>query len=211
MANIVVIPARGGSKGIPRKNLKEVDGLPLVIRAALLVKEARNVDEVFVSTEDSEIKEVCYDYGVEVIDRPCELAEDETSTDAVIEHTLTKVYCDVLGLVQCTAPMLKTKDVERVIEAVEGGADSAVAASKFHGFLWTVDGKGINHDGVNRKRRQDMEPQYIEAGSVYAVNPKIFKRDGTRFCGQTKIIEVKAGVEIDEPGDLRIAKLLLEG
>jgi len=211
LERVVVIPARGGSKGIPRKNLKEVDGLPLVIRAALLVKEAKNVDEVFVSTEDSEIKEVCYDYGVEVIDRPRELSEDETSTDAVIEHTLTKVCCDVLGLVQCTAPLLKAADVERVIKAVECGADSAIAASKFHGFLWTLDGEGINHDGFNRARRQDMEPQYLETGSVYAINPKMFKISKTRFCGWTEIVEVEPGIEIDELADLELARLIMGG
>ena len=209
--NIIVIPARGGSKGLPRKNLKILDGLPLVVRAALISREAWNVDDVFVSTEDAEIKAVCHAYGVDVLDRPAGLATDEASTDAVIEHALNNLACDVLGLVQCTAPLMMTADVEQVIELVEKGADSAFAACKWHGFLWAADGSGINHDGKKRLRRQDAPVEYLEAGSVYAVNPKIFKQEKTRFCGRPVIVEVdRARVfEIDDATDFEIVERLI--
>ena len=209
--NIVIIPARGGSKGLPRKNILMLDGVPLVIRAAVVSKQAKNVDEVYISTEDKEIMSVAKKSGIKVIKRPVELAGDITSTDAVIEHVLNNISCNILGLVQCTAPLITVSDVERVIEVVEDGADSAFAACNFHGFLWPATSKGINHDGKNRLRRQDAPVQYLEAGSVYAVNAKKFMQEKTRFCGSPIIVEVdRARVfEIDDASDFAVAERLV--
>lgn len=219
MSNIVIIPARGGSKGIKRKNLRYVWGKPLVVSSAIRAKNAKNVDEIFVSSEDDEIKKICSYYEIKVIDRPKELALDETSTDAVIEHSLFILKkmgfkVTVLGLLQCTAPFVTTEDIEKVIDVVfQQKADSAFAACKWHGFIWKENNEGfavgINHDGINRLRRQDMDLTYLEAGSIYAVNPIMFEQHKTRFCGNSKAIEVDSEriIDIDDENDLVFARL----
>ncbi len=221
MQNIVIIPARGRSKGIKRKNLKYVWGAPLVISAAMQAKSAKNVNDVYVSTEDEEIKKVCTDYNVKYIERPKQLALDESSTDAVIDHAIDylksiNLHVGVLGLLQCTAPFVTSRDIEEVINAVLcDNADSSFAACKWHGFLWCKNKRGfvdgINHDGTNRKRRQDMDLNYLEAGSIYALKPEVFKKQKTRFCGKTKIVEIERSrvLEIDEIEDLLIARAML--
>jgi len=215
---VVVILARGGSRGIPRKNLVRVLGRSLLERSVTAARSATTVDRVFVSTEDSEIDAEARRCGASTIRRPTELATDGSSSESALLHALDVVAeeghtPEVLVLVQCTSPFLAPTDIDRAVRAVQEGADSSFSASRFHGFTWqtTESGtQGVNHDPSVRLRRQDREPEYLENGAVYAMDVAGFRRHRHRFFGSTRLVEMPTirSLEVDEPEDLEIARLL---
>ncbi|MFF1379915.1 cytidylyltransferase domain-containing protein [Streptomyces sp. NPDC058308] len=140
---LAVIPARGGSKGVPAKNLAPVGGVPLVTRAIRECLAARLVTDVVVSTDDHVIAEAARAAGAEVVLRPAAIAGDTATSEAAVLHamdaheTLHGAAVDVVLLVQCTSPFLTREDVDKVASAVaEHGADTAVTVAPFHGFVW---------------------------------------------------------------------------
>ncbi|RFU84343.1 transferase [Streptomyces triticagri] len=140
---LAVIPARGGSKGVPAKNLAPVAGVPLVARAVRECRATRLVTDVVVSTDDQAIAEVARAAGAEVVLRPAAIAGDTASSEAAVLHALDSHEAlhgspvDVVLLVQCTSPFLAREDVDAVAAAVaEGDADTAVTVAAFHGFVW---------------------------------------------------------------------------
>ncbi|MEU3353269.1 acylneuraminate cytidylyltransferase [Streptomyces sp. NPDC037389] len=142
-AVLAVIPARGGSKGVPGKNLAPVGGVPLVARAVRACRAARLVTDVVVSTDDPAIAAAARSAGAEVVQRPPAIAGDTATSEAAVLHAMD-AYEAMRGrpvgtvlLVQCTSPFLTTEDVDGVASAVvEGGADSALTVAPFHGFVW---------------------------------------------------------------------------
>ncbi|MFJ6568051.1 cytidylyltransferase domain-containing protein [Streptomyces sp. NPDC091292] len=140
---LAVIPARGGSKGVPAKNLMPVGGVPLVARAVRECRATRLVTDVVVSTDDSAIAVAARQAGAEVVMRPAAIAGDTATSEAAVLHamdaheTLHGATVDVVLLVQCTSPFLIREDIDAVAGAVvEGGADTAVTVAPFHGFIW---------------------------------------------------------------------------
>ncbi|MGX4690227.1 cytidylyltransferase domain-containing protein [Streptomyces sp. JNUCC 63] len=140
---LAVIPARGGSKGVPAKNLAPVGGVPLVARAVRECRAARLVTDVVVSTDDQAIAAAARRAGAEVVLRPAAIAGDTATSEAAVLHaldaheTLHGSPADVVLLVQCTSPFLVREDVDGVAAAVvENGADTAVTVAPFHGFVW---------------------------------------------------------------------------
>ncbi|MDF3298259.1 acylneuraminate cytidylyltransferase [Streptomyces tropicalis] len=140
---LAVIPARGGSKGVPAKNLAPVAGVPLVARAVRECRAARLVTDVVVSTDDQDIADAARRAGAEVVLRPAALAGDTATSEAAVLHALDAHEAlhgspvDAVLLVQCTSPFLVREDVDGVAAAVvENGADTAVTVAPFHGFVW---------------------------------------------------------------------------
>ncbi|MEU5535100.1 N-acylneuraminate cytidylyltransferase [Streptomyces sp. NPDC020362] len=140
---LAVIPARGGSKGVPAKNLAPVGGIPLVARAVRECRAARLVTDVVVSTDDQAIAAAARQAGAEVVLRPAAIAGDTATSEAAVLHAmdaheaLRGAPVDVVLLVQCTSPFLVREDVDGVAAAVvENGADTAVTVAPFHGFIW---------------------------------------------------------------------------
>ncbi|MFD4635059.1 cytidylyltransferase domain-containing protein [Streptomyces sp. NPDC058284] len=140
---LAVIPARGGSKGVPAKNLAPVGGVPLVVRAVRECLAARLVTDVVVSTDDQVIGEAARAAGAEVVLRPAAIAGDTATSEAAVLHAMDAhealhgAAVDVVLLVQCTSPFLTREDVDGVASAVaENGADTAVTVAPFHGFIW---------------------------------------------------------------------------
>ncbi|MFF7332951.1 cytidylyltransferase domain-containing protein [Streptomyces sp. NPDC008150] len=140
---LAVIPARGGSKGVPAKNLAAVGGVPLVARAVRECRATRLVTDVVVSTDDRAIAAAARRAGAEVVLRPPAIAGDTATSEAAVLHAMDAhealhgAPVDVVLLVQCTSPFLVREDVERVASAVaEHGADTAVTVAPFHGFVW---------------------------------------------------------------------------
>jgi N-acylneuraminate cytidylyltransferase len=216
-----IIPARGGSKGVPGKNLRPVGGVPLVGRSVLVARAARRVDRVFVSTDDATIAATARSYGAEVVDRPPEIAGDAASSELALLHALAALRAaesyapDILVFLQCTSPFTEAGDIDATVAAVsEGGADSAFTAWRSHLFLWRVtpegDAVGVNHDKARRPRRQEREAEYAENGAVYAMRREGFERYGHRFFGRTAIVEMPQArsIDIDEPADLLLADAL---
>lgn len=192
---LAVVPARGGSKGLKRKNVKELAGHPLVsypIRTALTCKY---VDRVIVSTEDAEIKVVAEDYGAPVpFLRPAELAVDTASTFSVLDHVLTELSqrgetYEYLVLLEPTSPLTESKDVEAALERLDSSRDLADAMvgicrmeSQHPAFAATLasDGriKPYLEGGFERLgRRQDLTELYFFEGSVYVSDTVALRRN----------------------------------
>ncbi|MFE3183794.1 cytidylyltransferase domain-containing protein [Streptomyces violascens] len=213
---LAVIPARGGSKGVPGKNLASVAGVPLVVRAVLACRSARLVTDVVVSTDDPAIAAAARSAGADVVVRPAGISGDTASSEAAVLHTLdAHPDTDVVLLVQCTSPFLTREDVEGVAAAVvEEGAETAVTVAPFHGFLWREDevggGQGMGHDKSFRPRRQDRPQDFLETGAAYAMDAEGFRRYKHRFFGRTALVRTDPArvLEIDEPHDLERARAL---
>ncbi len=210
---LAVIPARGGSKGVPGKNLAAVGGVPLVGRAAGACKAARRVTEVVVSTDDAAIAEAGRAAGALVVPRPPAIAGDTATSEAAVLHALDAYEAmsgelvDVVLLVQCTSPFITTAEIDGVVSAIlDEGADSALTAVPFHGFVWRqeVDGLGVNHDKTFRPRRQDRPEELLETGAAYAMRVDGFRKSAHRFFGRTALVRTDPArvLEIDEPDDL---------
>ena len=140
---LAVIPARGGSKGVPAKNLLPVGGVPLVARAVRACRAARLVTDVVVSTDDTAIAAAARRAGAEVVLRPAEIAGDTATSEAAVLHAMDAhearhgAPVDVVLLVQCTSPFILSEDIDGVAGAVvEQGADTALTVAPFHGFVW---------------------------------------------------------------------------
>ncbi|MFE0220442.1 cytidylyltransferase domain-containing protein [Streptomyces albidoflavus] len=221
---LAVIPARGGSKGVPGKNLAEVGGVPLVARAVHACRTARLVSEVLVSTDDPAIAEAARAAGATTVERPAPLSGDTATSEAAVLHALDTDearhgrLADVVLLVQCTSPFLTADDVDGVTAAVLEGADTAVTVAPFHGFLWRdlatgatpSSGHGVNHDAAHRPRRQDRPEDLLETGAAYAMRGDGFRAVRHRFFGRTALVRTDPArvLEIDDPHDLARARAL---
>lgn len=223
MQNVIaVIPARGGSKALPRKNVLPVAGKPLIVWNVEAALAAQSVSRVVVSTDDAEIAAIARQAGAEVIDRPVELAGDAASSESALLHALEVLrQCDggepdLLVFLQCTSPLTTAEDIDQAVKRLlDEQADACFTAKEFHYFIWkqNPDGsaEGINHDKRVRPRRQDREPQYEENGAVYVMKAGGFIKARHRFFGKTvfSLMPAERCFEIDEAVDLKIAEMLL--
>jgi YrbI family 3-deoxy-D-manno-octulosonate 8-phosphate phosphatase len=217
---LAIIPARGGSKGIPGKNLQRVGGQSLIARTIAAAASARSVDRTYVSTDDVAIAEEARRAGAEVIERPQALASDEASSESALLHALDALRDQgvdpaVLVFLQCTSPFTSAEDIDATAALViDSGADSAFTAVPWHGFLWTVDGAGgsagVGHDPDHRPRRQDLPPTFLETGAVYAMRVAGFRDAGHRFFGTVRhhVVDRARSIEIDDHDDLAVAELV---
>ncbi|WKU46586.1 acylneuraminate cytidylyltransferase [Streptomyces sp. VNUA116] len=222
-AVLAVIPARGGSKGVPAKNLAPIGGVPLVARAVRECRAARLVTDVVVSTDDPGIAATARGAGAVVVQRPAAIAGDTATSEAAVLHAMDAyeaMHGTEVGtvlLVQCTSPFLTSGDVDGVAEAVvEGGADSALTVAPFHGFVWREGAAedpaahGVNHDKSRRPRRQDRPQDLLETGAAYAMRADGFRAARHRFFGRTELVRTDAArvLEVDDPHDLARARAL---
>ncbi len=217
---LVVIPARGGSKGIPLKNLQQVGGHTLVGRAIIAAQEMCR--HVVVSSDCSTILDAAHALKSKIHWRGYELSNDETSSEAVVLDV-----CDWLSrggwqyeyywplkyvvLLQCTSPFTTAEDISTCLQKLSTeDYDSVFSAQPFHGFVWQ-DGKILNHPPGVRLPRQKLEPQYLETGAVYAMKWDTFVEEKTRFCGKCAPCPVPTPrFEIDTPHDLQLAQKLVD-
>ena len=217
---VSIIPARGGSKGIPRKNIRILNGSPLLAYSILDAQAARLVDQVYVTTDEPEIAQVAKDYGAAIIDRPTNLATDTASSESALLHALltlerSDINPELIVFLQCTSPLRTGADIDRAIEQLQTDqADSLLSVSPNHRFLWEkADGiaKSINYDYQNRQRRQDMNPQYVENGSIYIFKPWVLKDLGNRLGGKISlyVMPEEQSWEIDSLADFEYVEFLL--
>ncbi|WP_426365713.1 cytidylyltransferase domain-containing protein [Streptomyces sp. E-08] len=217
---LAVVPARGGSKGVPAKNLAPVAGIPLVTRAVHACLGARAVTHVVVSTDDAAIAAAARTAGAEAVQRPAAIAGDTATSEAAVLHAMDAFEAthgrpaDVVLLVQCTSPFLTSAEVAETAERItSGAADTAFTAAPSHGFLWRESPEGatgVNHDKSYRPRRQDREPEYLETGAVYAMDAAGFRTHEHRFFGRTALVVTDPArvLEIDDPHDLARANAI---
>lgn len=215
MKTVAIIPARGGSKGIPRKNVYPFNGKPLICWSIEAAKTASLIDQVIVSTDDAEIAEVSRTAGAAVIMRPDNISTDIASSEDALIHALgtLETQPDLTVFLQCTSPLTLPEDIDNCIRKLsESNADSAFTATESHRFLWknSNSAEGINHCGAERKRRQDLETEYAENGAVYVMRTSGFLKSHHRFFGKTVISEMPSTRtwEIDSLEDISVAESL---
>ncbi len=200
---LALIPARGGSKGIPGKNIKPIAGKPLIAWTIAQARAAKSLSRIVVSTEDPKIAAVARRYGAEVLDRPKALATDGADTLDVMRHAARALPCDVLVLLQCTSPIRGPRLIDACVERfLRKKADS----------LGTVFPDFSYEYGVEMPRRQDIKPRLIDTGNVYVMRPDLVLK-GDRYGKKIERYETsrEEAIEIDEPFDFWLAeKVLLE-
>jgi CMP-N-acetylneuraminic acid synthetase len=226
MSILAVIPARGGSKGIPGKNLKELGGKPLVtwmIEAALDTV----VDTVVVSTDDADIAAISRGYNLPIRLRPEEISGDLASSESAVLDVLDGDWDspDTVLMLQPTSPLTLAEDIEGVLGALDAPAgmhtplkfDSAFSVTPFDKFLWHDMGVakgvvGINHEKTQpREMRQQRHGQFMENGAIYAMRTKAFLKAKNRFCGysNTYVMPKDRSLEIDDLADWQMVEALL--
>lgn len=218
---VVVIPARGGSKGVPLKNLRPVAGRSLVGRAVDAALAATLVTDVVVSTDHAGIAAEAAAAGALVVDRPAELSGDTATSESAVFHAVDALVSEgspeptVTVLLQCTSPFIDPADLDEAVRRVlMGDADVSFSAVEDHGFLWTRDDAGatlaVGHDAAHRPRRQDRAPQYRETGAFYAMRTSGLRAANHRFFGRIELLEVPAWTapEIDTLEDLELVSTI---
>ncbi len=197
-----ITPARGGSKSVPRKNIKQICGKPLIAWTIEVAKQSRLLDRYVVSTEDEEIATVSRKYGAEVIDRPPELATDEASTEAVLQHVLSIIDADVVVLLQATSPVRNAGLIDYCIERfLDTGADSLAT-----GFICKYQ-----EYGSCDLRRQDIRGFFYDDGNVYVMKADMLK-SGDRYGKKIEriLLDREQNVEIDDEFEFWLAEQVLK-
>jgi CMP-N,N'-diacetyllegionaminic acid synthase len=221
---IALIPARGGSKGIPRKNLQPVAGIPLVLRALQSALAARRVSRVLLSTDDDEIYDLCAATNAETVRRPDPLATDDATAMQVIRHALTHAdqtgpRVDALVLLEPTSPFRTPDIVDACIEKLEDGETRTVLSvtqlERNPRYIFNVDGDHANQlfDGEELRfaRRQEFTHLKRVNGCVYAMTRANIEA-GEIVVPPIRVVEMppERAANIDTPFDLDFANFVAE-
>ena len=219
MSVIAVIPARGGSKALPRKNILPLAGMPLLAHTIRDARAAKRVDRTIVSTDDAEIAEVARAWGAEVpFMRPAELATDHATTEVVLQHALAwlereeRVRVDVIVLLEATSPLRAVGLVDAVVARLDDpDVDTAFTTVRDHGYFWMQEhGRAVRLD-AGYQPRQTRTPRWRETGSVYATRAAVV-RGGERIGARVALVEqdeTDALVDIHTAFDLWLAERIL--
>lgn len=219
---IAIIPARGGSKGVPGKNIRNLGGIPLLGHSIRHAMESALVNEVYVSTDSEEIAAIAREFGASVIERPAELANDAASSESALLQALDTLAenrpdPELVVFLQGTSPFRRPDDIDAAIRRLrDTGADSLVSVAPSHRFLWQEGDGGyaesLNYDYGNRPRRQDMRPQYVENGSIYVFSPELLRQKQNRLGGKVclYVMDEVTALEIDTPLDFQVAEVIFE-
>lgn len=217
---LAIIPARGGSKSIPRKNLVPLAGKPLIVWTIEAAQQAKLLDCVVVSTDDGEIAQVAREAGVEVIKRPRELATDTVQTELALLHALDYLEQnegyrpDAVALLQCTSPLRGSEVIDAAItKLVETDCDVVMTVAPLQ--HWDKRG-GIEEDDVwlpeydyaQRKFSQEVAERYSENGAVYVTRTCILREHNNRLGGDVRVIVMDSlrSLDVDTLEDLTQAE-----
>lgn len=215
---VCIIPARGGSKAIPRKNLLDFCGKPLLAWSILQAVNARRVADVYVTSDDAEILAAAAAHGAKGIVRPPELATDEASSEAALLHALDVIEkergraVELVVFLQATSPLRESSDIDAAVGQLEReGLDALFSGCELEDYcLWqkTAQGlTGLGYDPFARRRRQEREPLILENGSIYLFTPGVL-RGGNRLGGRFScfLMPFWKSYEIDGPEDVAVCE-----
>lgn len=218
-----IIPARGGSKGLPRKNILNIAGKPLIAWTIEEAEKSKYIDRVILSSEDEEIIQVAISWGCDVpFRRPKELAEDHSPTNDVIKDILIKLSTryDYIVLLQPTSPLRIVKDIDGCIErCVKQRVNACVTvtqAEKSPYWMYYLDSSDsmqpLLDSEDNKLRRQDLPNIYALNGAVYVVQCQSFIENRNFLTGQTLayVMPKERSMDIDTELDFHLANFLLE-
>ena len=221
---VAIIPARGGSKGIPEKNIKPLFGKPLVAWTIEHAKKSECFNKIIVTTEDEEIAGISRKYGAEIIKRPKELAKDESPTIDAIFHVLEVLRTDnynpnIIVLLQPTSPLRNVNDIEKALKLfLERDCESVVSVCEMeHPPYWsfTVEGGYLNplfENDYLKIRRQDLPKTYIPNGAIYVSMPQMLYKYKSFYCEKTIpfVMPAERSIDIDNEIDFMLAELLVK-
>ncbi|MDE2001763.1 MAG: acylneuraminate cytidylyltransferase family protein [Patescibacteria group bacterium] len=217
---VAIIIARGGSKSIPRKNVLDFKGKPLIAWPIDLAKSVPGIDRVVVSTEDDEIAEIAKKYGAEVpFKRPAELAQDETPTLPVLQHCVKYLEehegyrADIIVLLYPTSPLLRGERIEQALELFrKTDCNTVISVIKDWGRFWKLDESDNKYKilyPLNRVNRQYYKPLYRENGAIYFSRYEVLmKMDKIVDDANAEfvVMDEDENVDIDNPADLLKAR-----
>jgi len=218
MKTVALIPVRGGSKSIPKKNIKPLAGKPLLHWTLQAALDAQGIDEVFVSSDSEEILDCARALTdrVHAIERAPELATDTASTEAVMLDFARRHSFDRLVLIQATSPLTTAQDLDGALRHMDAtGADSLLTVTHEHRFRWRLGADGfveaVNYDPVRRPRRQDWSGELCENGAFYVCSRDGLLETSCRLHGKIAhyVMSGHTAVEIDEPSDWEILEALM--
>ena len=228
---IALIPARGGSKEVPRKNIRKLVGKPLIQYTIDEAKKTNKINKIFVSTEDEEIAKISKDLGAEIIKRPEELASDTAPTLPVIQHAITEIEknnekIDAIVLLQTVTPFRTFKDIDKAIDLfIEKNPDSLVSVDsvpKHFNPFWQIEIESDNEIKLFmekydsniknfKTRRQDLSKTYYRNGAIYITKRDILIKDG--IYGKNSIAFImnkKKFINIDTMKDFEKAESIIK-
>ncbi len=219
---LAIIPARGGSKRLPRKNVLDLVGKPLIAWSIEAGLKSKYIDKVIVSSDDDEILEISQIFNAETIKRPQALASDMATTFDAIKHTIDNIeQYDYIVLLQATSPLRNEKHIDEAIELLEiKNADGVVSTCEMdHSPLWSnivdesLSMEGFLKDEVLNKRSQDLEKYFRLNGAIYICKTEKLLEEKSFFIKEnifTYKMDRKSSVDIDEEIDFKMAKIMKE-
>ena len=220
---VAIIPARGGSVGIPKKNLMPLSGKPLLGWTIDHALDTKEIDEVYVSTDDDGIANYAVSRGVQVIRRPAGISGGDANSESAIQHALTNIKAnsnsdpDIVVFLQATSPLIKNDDIVAAIDLFRSAkADSLFSSSVAADLtIWNkndVEWKSINFDYKNRKTRQTAPTQFVENGSIYIFRPELLTQTGNRLGGKIEsyVMSPWQVHEIDVEEDVELIEYYME-
>ena len=218
---LAIIPARGGSKRLPRKNILDLCGKPLISWSIEAALKSKYISKVVVSSDDEEILNISSNFGADIIKRPYELANDTATTFDTVKHSIDNFEnYDYIVLLQPTSPLRNENQIDEAIELLEEKqADGIVSVCEMdHSPLWSntlpEDGnmRGFLREEILNKRSQDLEKYYRLNGAVYICKTDKLLENKSFFLKDNifaYIMDRKSSIDIDEEIDFEIAKVLI--
>lgn len=216
--NIVcIIPARGGSKGLYKKNITNFLGKPLITYSISQALKSKYITKVYVSSDDEEILKISEEAGANVIKRPPSISGEFATSESALLHVIKDIEesTDIVVFLQATSPLREGKDIDNAVEhLLNYNCDSVFSACNLEDlFIWEVEGenlKSINYDYNSRKRRQDISNQMVENGSIYVFRLPSFLIEKNRLHGKIgfSIMENWKVHEIDSLEDLNLCEFI---
>lgn len=218
---VAIIIARGGSKGVPRKNVKKLCGKPLLCWTIDHCKNSKLIEEIWLSSEDFEILDLAKKQDINVIERPDYLSGDEISSEEVLTHAINYISkshpIKIIVSPQVTSPLRTSDDIDKgIIEFTEGNFDSLFSCSLAQDlFYWEKNEYeelfSVSYDYQARKRRQDISNKYVENGSFYIFKPDVLTNLQNRLGYKigVSVMESWKSFEIDNEEDFKICSALM--
>ena len=211
MKLISLILARGGSKGIPGKNIKNINGTSLLCYAASACKKS-NASETWVSTDSMDIISIAKKNRINTIVRPEEISQDDSKSEEALLHFAQHIDFDILVFVQPTSPLITSEDINRGLDMMNE-YDSVFSAYREHWVpRWSLETSPLGWDINNRPMRQDKEEVWVENGAFYITTREQLLNNKLRYGGRVGVVEMplSRSFQIDTYEDLNLINKILK-
>ena len=216
---LAIIPARGGSKGIPKKNIKELGGKPLISHTIKQARESELITDFFVSTDDEEIIYISELYGSKIIKRPCDISLDTSKTEECLIHAIKELSnlgftFDYLVVLEPTSPFREAKTIDNCIKKIiDQDRESLLTVYETKACIGEID-SSFNYKPIIKnqpRRRQDRRPLFVESSTVYVVKIDFLMKNNSLVCEDwlAYILKEKEAIDINTYDDLIYANFLI--